>query len=429
MENLALIGFALIIVCILVIGVYLSRKPDKAAADKAAADKAAADKTAKFTQPPVIPLISGRERFSSMARESGDQSFAELKGPLDKVDIHRRALTKSSVLDGIASGQIESDTFISSGRAHYETRERLDGTNGPVTDVSDHLTKQADAATTAAIELNRAADIAKKNVEVLVATAANAPASQTQDINARIQAFSQSAETAMVTATAATAIAQTANALADKAYQNALSTAQAQADAQAQFALLSKSDVDLQQSINNYNQQWRTASDANKIIIGDILTQLTSQQAKLQSVQTQLAAQAEKRATRLACMKRIDDTALLKLATYNETDLGDPADEYIADQRAVENLTSTRSGPPNDYTTAGLTGLGSVRPDPRFDPGNKKIVRDSVQTHVGHAGGDYYNAFIPDTFIAPSTFRSNYNHAAGCAPWQECSQSMMKNTW
>ena len=79
-----------------------------------------------------------------------------------------------------------------------------------------------------------------------------------------------------------------------------------------------------------------------------------------------------------------------------------------------ESLTSRRPAHPNTLTAA-KTGLGSVRLDPRFEPGPETRVPggDASWAHGGHAGGPTSGGFGSTRFVPGNTWDWNYVFGAG----------------
>lgn len=76
-----------------------------------------------------------------------------------------------------------------------------------------------------------------------------------------------------------------------------------------------------------------------------------------------------------------------------------------------EGLTSRRHNPANSLTAA-RTGLGSIRLDPRFEPGPLERLAggDASPSHGGHAGGPTLGGFGAARFPVAGAWDWNYVH-------------------
>lgn len=79
-----------------------------------------------------------------------------------------------------------------------------------------------------------------------------------------------------------------------------------------------------------------------------------------------------------------------------------------------ETLTSRREALPNTLT-ASKTGLGSIRIDPRFEPGPESRTPDgdASWSQGGAAGGPTSGTWASSTFMPPPSYDATYIHAFG----------------
>lgn len=92
-----------------------------------------------------------------------------------------------------------------------------------------------------------------------------------------------------------------------------------------------------------------------------------------------------------------------------------------------ENLTSRRRHEVNPLT-ASQTGLGSIRRDPRFEPGPQRLYPggDAIYAHGGHSGGPTFGSYTEYRFMPGNTWDAKYIHGFGDAhliegrkyPWE-----------
>lgn len=84
-------------------------------------------------------------------------------------------------------------------------------------------------------------------------------------------------------------------------------------------------------------------------------------------------------------------------------------DGYYDAMVLKDTFTSTRM-PRQNTLTASRTGLGSVRQDPRFEPGPEWRVPggDASWSHGGHAGGPTSGGFAPAVFAPTASWGTNY---------------------
>ena len=89
-------------------------------------------------------------------------------------------------------------------------------------------------------------------------------------------------------------------------------------------------------------------------------------------------------------------------------------DGYYGEAVLKEALTSRRRAQPNTLT-ASKTGLGSIRLDPRFEPGppTRTPDGDASWAHGGHAGGPTSGAYASSTFMPGNTWDDTYIFAFG----------------
>jgi len=87
------------------------------------------------------------------------------------------------------------------------------------------------------------------------------------------------------------------------------------------------------------------------------------------------------------------------LLSMTDIDSDFQTDGFYENTVLKETLTSNRSGAVNSLTAQGV-GLGSRRPDPRFEPGPQSRVahNDASPSHGGHAGGITLGGFGSSKF-------------------------------
>jgi len=87
------------------------------------------------------------------------------------------------------------------------------------------------------------------------------------------------------------------------------------------------------------------------------------------------------------------------LLSMTDIDSDFQTDGFYENSVLKETLTSNRSGAVNSLTAQGV-GLGSRRPDPRFEPGPQSRVahNDASPSHGGHAGGITLGGFGSSKF-------------------------------
>jgi hypothetical protein len=89
-------------------------------------------------------------------------------------------------------------------------------------------------------------------------------------------------------------------------------------------------------------------------------------------------------------------------------------DGYFGGAVLKETLTSRRGGPTNSLT-ATRTGLGSIRRDPRFEPGPQRRVPggDASWSHGGNAGGPTSGGFGANRFLPGGAWDAQYVFGGG----------------
>ncbi len=114
--------------------------------------------------------------------------------------------------------------------------------------------------------------------------------------------------------------------------------------------------------------------------------------------------------TRVACRSpAVAGGAPSCILANTDIDTDFVTDGYYDSAVLKEALTSRREVHPNTLT-ASKTGLGSIRLDPRFEPGPQSRVPDgdASWSHGGHAGGPTSGGFGSSRFMPGNTWDSKY---------------------
>jgi hypothetical protein len=105
----------------------------------------------------------------------------------------------------------------------------------------------------------------------------------------------------------------------------------------------------------------------------------------------------------------------LSLVASTDIDSDFLTDGFYENAVLKEALTSSRRTSTPNTLTANLVGLGSIRIDPRFDPGPRARVAsgDASASHGGHAGGVTLGGFGSNKFQTNGGWDWNYVHGFG----------------